>query len=249
MNSCFPIPKNSCEKEISELGSNQSPKRAPKLYSVLSSWSAPVLTWKILWFLSSQMTQKTASNKNSHKTLAFFLPPKTDMLNLVGLAIIFGIDIVILFFPHNSSCRVDSWNMVFYHLYHLNSPYVIDFFSFFFFLVWFFPFFFVFAIPYLRLGEFTFLHIHGIAVFEEVTKNAVRGLWARQSRLHLVGVHVNVFTGEWTQKLTFLIRWLVENHTTMSLVQIWYQDVNNFCTTYANKNSEQIWEKKPTYDL
>lgn len=128
MNSCFPIPKISCEREISELGSNQSPKRAPKLYSVLSSWSAPVLPWKILWFLSSQMTQKTASTKNSHKTLAFFLPPKTDMLYLVVLAIIFGIDVVILFFPHNSSCRVDSWNMVFYHLYHLNSPYVIDFF-------------------------------------------------------------------------------------------------------------------------
>lgn len=159
MNSCFPIPKNSCEREISEIGSNQSPKRAPKLYSVLSSWSAPVLPWKILWFLSSQMTQKTASTKNSHKTLAFFLPPKTDMLYLVVLAIIFGIDVVILFFPHNSSCRVDSWNMVFYHLYHLNSLYVIDFFpffSFFLFLGLIFPFFFVFAIPYLRQGEFTF---------------------------------------------------------------------------------------------
>ncbi|KAI4371943.1 hypothetical protein MLD38_010235 [Melastoma candidum] len=37
-------------------------------------------------------------------------------------------------------------------------------------------------------------------VFEEVTKNAVRGLWARRSKLDLVGAHINVFTGEWTQK-------------------------------------------------
>uniref|UniRef100_A0A7C9E9Z4 alpha-1,2-Mannosidase n=1 Tax=Opuntia streptacantha TaxID=393608 RepID=A0A7C9E9Z4_OPUST len=37
-------------------------------------------------------------------------------------------------------------------------------------------------------------------VFEQVTKNAVRGLWARRSKLNLVGAHINVFTGEWTQK-------------------------------------------------
>lgn len=45
--------------------------------------------------------------------------------------------------------------------------------------------------------------LHGNAVFEEVTKNAVRGLWARRSKLNLVGAHINVFTGEWTQKVTF----------------------------------------------
>ncbi|CAN6441071.1 unnamed protein product [Victoria cruziana] len=37
-------------------------------------------------------------------------------------------------------------------------------------------------------------------VFEKVTKNAVRGIWARRSELNLVGAHINVFTGEWTQK-------------------------------------------------
>ncbi|KAJ4846236.1 Alpha-mannosidase I mns4 [Turnera subulata] len=37
-------------------------------------------------------------------------------------------------------------------------------------------------------------------IFEQVTKNAVRGLWARRSNLNLVGAHINVFTGEWTQK-------------------------------------------------
>ncbi|XP_010441994.1 PREDICTED: alpha-mannosidase I MNS4 [Camelina sativa] len=37
-------------------------------------------------------------------------------------------------------------------------------------------------------------------VFEQVAKNAVRGLWARRSNLDLVGAHINVFTGEWTQK-------------------------------------------------
>ncbi|KAE8731520.1 Tetratricopeptide repeat-like superfamily protein isoform 1 [Hibiscus syriacus] len=31
-------------------------------------------------------------------------------------------------------------------------------------------------------------------------KNAVRCLWARRSNLNLVGAHINVFTGEWTQK-------------------------------------------------
>jgi hypothetical protein len=39
-------------------------------------------------------------------------------------------------------------------------------------------------------------------VFEQVAKNAVRGLWARRSNLDLVGAHINVFTGEWTQKVT-----------------------------------------------
>ncbi|XP_019428634.1 PREDICTED: alpha-mannosidase I MNS4 isoform X2 [Lupinus angustifolius] len=37
-------------------------------------------------------------------------------------------------------------------------------------------------------------------IFEHVTKNAVLGLWARRSKLNLVGAHINVFTGEWTQK-------------------------------------------------
>ncbi|KAL5542102.1 hypothetical protein UlMin_009812 [Ulmus minor] len=37
-------------------------------------------------------------------------------------------------------------------------------------------------------------------IFEQVTKNAVRGLWSRRSKLDLVGAHINVFTGEWTQK-------------------------------------------------
>ncbi|XP_020092701.1 alpha-mannosidase I MNS4 isoform X2 [Ananas comosus] len=40
----------------------------------------------------------------------------------------------------------------------------------------------------------------GNPVFEQVTKNAVRGIWARRSKLNLVGAHINVFTGEWTQK-------------------------------------------------
>ncbi|KAK1271906.1 putative alpha-mannosidase I MNS4 [Acorus gramineus] len=38
------------------------------------------------------------------------------------------------------------------------------------------------------------------AVYELVTKNAVRGIWARRSKINLVGAHINVFTGEWTQK-------------------------------------------------
>ncbi|XP_039849285.1 alpha-mannosidase I MNS4-like isoform X3 [Panicum virgatum] len=37
-------------------------------------------------------------------------------------------------------------------------------------------------------------------VFERVTKNSVRGIWSRRSKLNLVGAHINVFTGEWTQK-------------------------------------------------
>ena len=43
-------------------------------------------------------------------------------------------------------------------------------------------------------------------VFEQVAKNAVRGLWARRSTLDLVGAHINVFTGEWTQKVTHIFR-------------------------------------------
>lgn len=54
-------------------------------------------------------------------------------------------------------------------------------------------------------GKFTLFHLNGIAVFEQVTKNAVRGLWAQRSKLNLVGAHINVFTGEWTQKVTFLV--------------------------------------------
>lgn len=37
-------------------------------------------------------------------------------------------------------------------------------------------------------------------IFEQVTKNSVLALWARRSRINLVGAHINVFTGEWTQK-------------------------------------------------
>lgn len=37
-------------------------------------------------------------------------------------------------------------------------------------------------------------------VFERVTKKSVRGIWSRRSKLNLVGAHINVFTGEWTQK-------------------------------------------------
>ncbi|KAM7485253.1 hypothetical protein LguiA_001262 [Lonicera macranthoides] len=37
-------------------------------------------------------------------------------------------------------------------------------------------------------------------IFEQVTKNAVRGIWARRSGINLVGAHIDVFTGEWTQK-------------------------------------------------
>ncbi|CAA7395272.1 unnamed protein product [Spirodela intermedia] len=37
-------------------------------------------------------------------------------------------------------------------------------------------------------------------VYEEVAKKAVHGLWARRSRLNLVGAHINVFTSQWTQR-------------------------------------------------
>ncbi|KAL6522704.1 Alpha-mannosidase I mns4 [Orobanche hederae] len=37
-------------------------------------------------------------------------------------------------------------------------------------------------------------------IFEQVTKNAVLGLWARRSGINLVGAHIDVFSGEWTQK-------------------------------------------------
>ncbi|KAK1591504.1 hypothetical protein Q3G72_008772 [Acer saccharum] len=38
------------------------------------------------------------------------------------------------------------------------------------------------------------------SIFEQVTKNAMLGIWARRSKRNLVGAHINVFTGEWTQK-------------------------------------------------
>ncbi|XP_020586945.1 alpha-mannosidase I MNS4 isoform X2 [Phalaenopsis equestris] len=41
-------------------------------------------------------------------------------------------------------------------------------------------------------------------IFEQVTKNAVRGIWARRSKINLVGAHINVFSGEWTQKAYLL---------------------------------------------
>ncbi|XP_078429840.1 glycosyl hydrolase family 47 protein [Wolffia australiana] len=37
-------------------------------------------------------------------------------------------------------------------------------------------------------------------IYEEVAKKAVHGLWARKSRLNLVGAHINVFTSQWTQR-------------------------------------------------
>lgn len=37
-------------------------------------------------------------------------------------------------------------------------------------------------------------------IFQQVTKNAVLGLWARRSKINLVGAHIDVFSGEWTQK-------------------------------------------------
>jgi len=40
----------------------------------------------------------------------------------------------------------------------------------------------------------------GDPIFEKVTKNAVRGLWAQRSEIGLVGAHINVFSGHWTQK-------------------------------------------------
>nr|XP_010936128.1 alpha-mannosidase I MNS4 isoform X1 [Elaeis guineensis]XP_029123996.1 alpha-mannosidase I MNS4 isoform X1 [Elaeis guineensis] len=43
-------------------------------------------------------------------------------------------------------------------------------------------------------------HLTNNPIFEQVTKNAVRGIWARRSKINLVGAHINVFTGEWTQK-------------------------------------------------
>nr|XP_048333092.1 alpha-mannosidase I MNS4 isoform X2 [Ziziphus jujuba var. spinosa] len=49
-----------------------------------------------------------------------------------------------------------------------------------------------------------YFHLLGITVFEQVTKNAVRGLWARRSKLNLVGAHINIFSGEWTQKAYLL---------------------------------------------
>lgn len=56
-----------------------------------------------------------------------------------------------------------------------------------------------------------------ITVFEQVTKNAVRGLWARRSKLNLVGAHINIFTGEWTQKVTLLLVWITFTYCLPSL--------------------------------
>jgi mannosidase alpha-like ER degradation enhancer 2 len=50
------------------------------------------------------------------------------------------------------------------------------------------------------LRALTWANFVKFEVFEQVAKNAVRGLWARRSNLDLVGAHINVFTGEWTQK-------------------------------------------------
>jgi mannosidase alpha-like ER degradation enhancer 2 len=36
--------------------------------------------------------------------------------------------------------------------------------------------------------------------FSDAAKNAVRGLWKYRSALNLVGAHINIQTGEWTQK-------------------------------------------------
>lgn len=56
---------------------------------------------------------------------------------------------------------------------------------------------------YLPLNHFEVLLITFSmnTVFEQVAKNAVRGLWARRSKINLVGAHIDVFTGEWTQKV------------------------------------------------
>lgn len=48
------------------------------------------------------------------------------------------------------------------------------------------------------------INLLNFAVYEEVTKKAVRGIWARRSKLNLVGAHIQVFTGEWTQKVAFV---------------------------------------------
>lgn len=67
-----------------------------------------------------------------------------------------------------------------------------------------------------RIGEVSLNSLNGYvytclyiwtAVFEQVTKKAVLGIWARRSKLNLVGAHINVFTGEWTQKVTFPLTW------------------------------------------
>ncbi|KAL5195781.1 Alpha-mannosidase I MNS4 [Glycine soja] len=51
-----------------------------------------------------------------------------------------------------------------------------------------------------QFGQYLFSAPLSVIVFERVTKNAVCGLWAWRSKLNLVGGHINVFTGEWTQK-------------------------------------------------
>lgn len=59
-----------------------------------------------------------------------------------------------------------------------------------------------------------------IEVFEQVAKNAVRGLWARRSNLDLVGAHINVFTGEWTQKVTKMASVYVRRTTVFGILQL-----------------------------
>lgn len=41
----------------------------------------------------------------------------------------------------------------------------------------------------------------GFAVFEEVARAAIRGLWERRSSLGLVGAHINIVSGDWTHKV------------------------------------------------
>ncbi|WMV34164.1 hypothetical protein MTR67_027549 [Solanum verrucosum] len=45
------------------------------------------------------------------------------------------------------------------------------------------------------LGTYAYSCYNENAVFEQVAKNAVRGLWARRSKINLVGAHIDVFSG------------------------------------------------------
>ena len=40
------------------------------------------------------------------------------------------------------------------------------------------------------------------AVFEDMALNALRGLWSRRSPLGLVGAHIDVYSGEWTHRVS-----------------------------------------------
>lgn len=55
--------------------------------------------------------------------------------------------------------------------------------------------------PFKPFWSFAYNFLNEYPVFEQVAKNAVRGLWARRSKINLVGAHIDVFTGEWTQKV------------------------------------------------